>query len=507
MEDLEEYDASQDLFSETWRGLSLKSIHRMEKVPGNQSTSSPKSDRWDEYHVRMPFSKECLQPVNTNSIDGLKELKSKWVLIEEALAKPITCGSELEEVIFHYNLSGRWNFDGLIAFLEDNDHLSEIETQYFLDNVLVGIKKLCLQLPKVLNFPLVLLRKQDNASVTLSQTQVSSLLANAFFCTFPRRNATSKKSEYHNFPDINFSRLYEPFSGPQHPHKLKCIFNYFRRRISTNASDGLITFSRRALSHDLFPNWRTSTKPLPRLHISSDGNIENDGHGLFQVDFANAMIGGGVLGFGCVQEEIRFLICPELIISRLFVERLEDNECLVISGFERYSDYRGYASTFEFLGNYEDQTLFDITNNHRKSVLVAIDALKFKDSHKQFTEKNILREINKAYVGFYYDEKASSKSPGIATGNWGCGAFGGDPHLKALIQLMAAGEAGQRDLAYFTFGDESLRDSIYNTYQNLIRLNVTIGSLYSQILKYCSFTNNSETDLLEYLNESFNILN
>ena len=33
-----------------------------------------------------------------------------------------------------------------------------------------------------------------------------------------------------------------------------------------------------------------------------------------------------------MQEEIRFLICPELIISRLFTEGLADNECLIITG-------------------------------------------------------------------------------------------------------------------------------------------------------------------------------
>lgn len=29
---------------------------------------------------------------------------------------------------------------------------------------------------------------------------------------------------------------------------------------------------------------------------------------------------------------------------------------------------------------------------------------------------------------------------GIATGNWGCGAFGGDPELKAIIQWLAASQ-------------------------------------------------------------------
>lgn len=43
-------------------------------------------------------------------------------------------------------------------------------------------------------------------------------------------------------------------------------------------------------------------------------------------------VGGGVLGFGCVQEEIRYVICPELITSRLFTEILGSNEALVVAG-------------------------------------------------------------------------------------------------------------------------------------------------------------------------------
>lgn len=43
-------------------------------------------------------------------------------------------------------------------------------------------------------------------------------------------------------------------------------------------------------------------------------------------------IGGGVLRYGCVQEEIRFVICPELIVSRLFVEQLGNGEAVIITG-------------------------------------------------------------------------------------------------------------------------------------------------------------------------------
>lgn len=71
----------------------------------------------------------------------------------------------------------------------------------------------------------------------------------------------------------------------------------------------------------------------------------------------------------------------------------------------------------------------------------------------------------------------------VATGNWGCGAFRGDPHLKALIQLMAAAECN-RDVYYFTFGDENLRDNILDMHSLLKRNSVTIGKLYDILTGY-----------------------
>ena len=43
-------------------------------------------------------------------------------------------------------------------------------------------------------------------------------------------------------------------------------------------------------------------------------------------------VGGGVLGLGSVQEEILFVIYPELLVSRLFTEKLALNEVLLITG-------------------------------------------------------------------------------------------------------------------------------------------------------------------------------
>ena len=42
------------------------------------------------------------------------------------------------------------------------------------------------------------------------------------------------------------------------------------------------------------------------------------------------MIGGGVLGGGAAQEEIRFCVSPELIITILLVEEMLDDEAVEV---------------------------------------------------------------------------------------------------------------------------------------------------------------------------------
>lgn len=59
---------------------------------------------------------------------------------------------------------------------------------------------------------------------------------------------------------------------------------------------------------------------------------------------------------GCVQEEIRFVICPEMLISLLLCEMIKEDECVFLIGCERFSSYRGYATSFEYKENYLDQT-------------------------------------------------------------------------------------------------------------------------------------------------------
>lgn len=84
--------------------------------------------------------------------------------------------------------------------------MEEEEVSSFFKTLLPKMVHLALQLPVLITGGIPLLKSHSNASISLSQLQVSSLLANAFFCTFPRRNSANPQSEYSTYPHINFNR-------------------------------------------------------------------------------------------------------------------------------------------------------------------------------------------------------------------------------------------------------------------------------------------------------------
>ena len=55
-----------------------------------------------------------------------------------------------------------------------------------------------------------------------------------------------------------------------------------------------------------------------------------------------------------LQEEIRFSVCPELLVSLLLMESMADNEAILIQGFESYTCYRGYGKTLQYAGDFSD---------------------------------------------------------------------------------------------------------------------------------------------------------
>ncbi|XP_019952974.2 poly(ADP-ribose) glycohydrolase [Paralichthys olivaceus] len=432
-------------------------------------------DAWEDVSVKMPCSEKNLFPMETEDGGGVQ---SRWDLIHTALRGGFKSSLDVRDAILRYNTTHakKWDFTALNLLC--TEYLEHCEVQHLFEVILPAMVELALSAPRLCTMPIPLLKARMNHSLTLSQEQIACLLANAFFCTFPRRN--SRKSEYCNYPEINFYRLFEG-SSSRKIEKLKTLLCYFRR-VSQTRPKGLVTFTRQALNNP--PNWESCQTQLTRLHISCEGTIEDNGYGMLQVDFANRFVGGGVTGHGLVQEEIRFLINSELIISRLFTEALEYNECLIITGTEQYSKYSGYAESYKWKESSNDETPRDDWQR-RCTEIVAIDALKYRHFLEQFLPEKMTRELNKAYCGFFRNNANKRHLSAVATGNWGCGAFGGDTRLKALIQLMAAAEAG-RDVAYFTFGDAQLMRDVNEMHTFLTERQVNVGRLYSLLNQYSS---------------------
>ena len=122
------------------------------------------------------------------------------------------------------------------------------------------------------------------------------------------------------------------------------------------------------------PKWKKSdAKLVKELRVSSSGRIE-DAPNMLHVDFANKYVGGGMLSSSCTQEEILFILYPELYVSQLLTEVLDDNETLVVTGHQRFNNYDGYLRSFRWNGDYVDCTDCDAWGRHTNQ-LVVMDAL------------------------------------------------------------------------------------------------------------------------------------
>lgn len=459
-------------------------------------------DKWDSHHVRMPCSRRNMSSATQSW---------RWLKIRQALSphNGFRDTGALIDAIKGYmgkpkqSNPKKWTFRALKSLVDE--YYGPREKARFFQETLPFIIESALALPHRCPEPISLLRAGRTAGVNLTSLQIVSLLANGFLCTFPEDTRAQAAAE-RKFPRFNFYMLFEApekrwnrEANPvkQHIQKLLCIIHYFERQAARSDAElarSIVTFHRR--SHEHGRSWERSTTRIGSvtLQVDAQGRIEDvdpTGADVWEADFANRVIGGGVLGSGCVQEEIRFLLSPELIASLLLTERMGDLESVLITGSERFSKYTGYADTFEFGGDFVDEAIKDVVGTadatagalsaaefRRKTTVVAMDALYFRNEQRpyasQFQATWIRRELDKALVAFQPRDAAGDGgddsgvcggkvAPWIATGNWGCGAFGGDPILKAVIQIVAAAEAG-RNLKYLTFGDEALSKNIGELY-------------------------------------------
>ena len=215
-----------------------------------------------------------------------------------------------------------------------------------------------------------------------------------------------------------------------------------------------------------------SLQLLPRQSIENAAYDESKKNGI-QVIFGNKKVGGGVLGEGGFQEELYFCRYPELLPAILLFEQLEDLEAAFYAGVQRYVDSEGYGSEFKFIKGYKEEKISKDIFERKDVAMVAIDAFNFKagdgtlekiiqnerqkestllqdiacsSSTLQFSKNLLLRELNKAFIGFAASdalEEGETNRRRIVSGKWGCGDFEGDFQLKIIIQWLAASQAGR----------------------------------------------------------------
>ncbi|XP_022743609.1 poly(ADP-ribose) glycohydrolase 1 isoform X2 [Durio zibethinus] len=380
-------------------------------------------------------------------------------------------------------------------------------TKWFAE-VIPKLANLLLRLPSLVDFHyqntqtygygLRILGPQQPGIVLLSQELIGALLACSLFCLFPVANRGLK-----DLPTINFDKLFASLNdsySENQENKVRCIVHYFQR-ICSQMPAGFVSFERKVLPLEhhpeqlcvSYPNadfWTKSTIPLCPFQVHSSGLIEDHSTGALEVDFANKYLGGGALNRGCVQEEIRFMINPELIAGMLFLPSMAENEAIEIVGAERFSDYMGETNK-AFCG-FLDQSKY----RQYMRLFKIMDTVQLNEAPSTSIETNggsMTEEVRKS------DEKdGQSMDPencsGIATGNWGCGAFGGDPELKAIIQWLAASQALRPFITYYTFGLEALQ-SLDEVNKWIILHKWNVGDLWNMLIEYSSQKLRGETNL------------
>lgn len=123
-----------------------------------------------------------------------------------------------------------------------------------------------------------------------------------------------------------------------------------------------------------------------------------------------------------------------------------------------------------------------------------MDAVNYsRNTSQQYEESFLRRDCNKAYCGFVTERQlnAPAESPQtdhlkMISGSWGCGAYKGEKHYKAIIQLIAASES-DRDLVYVSFEDDGFKGQLDEFYSHLLSKGYTVGRVYELLASYGTY--------------------
>ncbi|KAJ8687151.1 hypothetical protein QAD02_022945 [Eretmocerus hayati] len=238
--------------------------------------------------------------------------------------------------------------------------------------------------------------QQQGDTIEHSYAFVASLVANAFFSTYPKRT----QKTHPTLGDFNFTNFFKHLNSKSQKAKLRAILEYFdwlEENEANGALDGKLLISRQVMMSKQWltiEDWLESGAVLCPLSIRHEGRLERAETEIRQairVCFSSRSLGQSVLQDGSNQESIQIATHPELLAAILSVEALEDNEALIIEGLRHISRIQDpkHRATFERISDPNTVTLCCIDAEDYSSLPLA-----------QFEEDNVLRELNKSLLGF-----------------------------------------------------------------------------------------------------------
>ena len=432
--------------------------------------------------------------------------------------------------------SAAGSLQNLHNFYSDNGPLPVPERERFFGTVLPWMIDCVKKTDELLGGPVdFMAAKADSGvkEVVMTEYQALVLLCHSFFCLVPFRHKRNRLMDYwktntdrdyyehvtRHMPNCNFTSVFigdcvwgvEGMSGYQFSssslgeesktlslaeEKLLCLHRYFMLEHAKGHADRnpaeipVLVTTRSSLAPMDLPTWKQSSAPLATVVTVPQGHNIEDATGCLQLDFANAMIGGGVIGRGCVQEEIRFLVCPQLLVTRFFCERMGPREAIKMFGFRQVCKYRGYNDTFKYNGPHSDETR--IVQHKGQNIadvsITAADAVNYQSRGRhpseQYKTEEMKREMNKFFVAVRPIARDPFRPAEVATGKWGCGVFAGDSELKALLQLLATSEARIAQMRFYVFDDNTLAANLTAISAKLAAKGCRVGDVYKALLSY-----------------------
>ncbi|XP_035895243.1 uncharacterized protein LOC118504633 isoform X1 [Anopheles stephensi] len=351
-------------------------------------------------------------------------------------------------------------FEGLRHFVERT--MDATERDHFLAHTIKALARHARNLkqyrpPRGLSFSL----QQQADSYELSYRLVASLLANAFFSTFPKRT----EKTHPTLQDFNFTHFFRGLvDNAVQREKFRSFLYYFDwLERSGTTLEGNLRISRKVMTGKQWltiEDWLECELPLCDVEIRHEGKLDKADPEMLQTVFASARLGGDVLASGDSQESIQFCTFPELLAVLLYVEALEDNESLQVENVHhvaRIVDPRQKGPVLERIAE------------PKKTSLCCIDAENYRAlPSQQFEEDDILRELNKCLLAFRQNTTCpmvlgeSGPGTGKTSGDKRAGAAG--LKLDQLETVSSKGRLspiGERDREGSTPGSPDVYTTIF----------------------------------------------